>query len=480
MLPGNLMMVLFHETGDPRYATAARTIRTRLDTYPRTADGGLWHATTRPHQLWLDGTYMSLPFLVSTARLQRSKVCQRRGRETASPVCATFERSAYRPALPRLRRSRTHRNGRTPTRTTLFFWARSIGWFGMALVDVLEACRNHPDRPKLIALVRQLATAYEKYQDPATGLWFNVVDQPQLAGNWLETSELIHVCVHDGEGHAARLYRTQLPARRLQRISRRSRATDSATPDGDLHIANICDGTNVSDLPILPRPRAQTRRPARSRRLPIMNEVMRMTTPSDKHAAATAIRSMSRALISTGRLRPRSALRVRKPRRQPSQRDGNHLTSPLQYQVFQRRTRHGGDIVVAWQRPRSRRRRRARSGSLNRWPLAGTMAAIVARSSARSFQGHCKQPQAVSIKSKCASWRDTRQLMLQTVAACWSGRSLRRSPVSPTPPTMAKFRSRQPREWSPAFDGIAWVPRRRSSTRNAGRQQERQLHPSIR
>jgi len=37
-------------------------------------------------------------------------------------------------------------------------------------------------------LVRQLATAYEKYQDPATGLWYQVVDKGNLPGNWLETS----------------------------------------------------------------------------------------------------------------------------------------------------------------------------------------------------------------------------------------------------------------------------------------------------
>jgi len=64
MLPGKLMLVLYKETGDERYATVAKAIHKRLDTYPRTEDGALWHATSRQHQLWLDGTYMALPFLV--------------------------------------------------------------------------------------------------------------------------------------------------------------------------------------------------------------------------------------------------------------------------------------------------------------------------------------------------------------------------------------------------------------------------------
>lgn len=64
MLPGNLPLVLFKETGQQKYKLAADSIRHRLDTYPRTEDGGLWHALSRQHQLWLDGMYMSMPFLV--------------------------------------------------------------------------------------------------------------------------------------------------------------------------------------------------------------------------------------------------------------------------------------------------------------------------------------------------------------------------------------------------------------------------------
>lgn len=43
MLPGNLLLILFKETRQQRYKTAAESIRKRLDTYPRTEDGGLWH-----------------------------------------------------------------------------------------------------------------------------------------------------------------------------------------------------------------------------------------------------------------------------------------------------------------------------------------------------------------------------------------------------------------------------------------------------
>src|SRR6202008_2704744 len=66
MLPGNLLLLLYQETKAPRYKLAAERIRKRFDTYPRTKDEGFWHATgkSREWQLWGDGVFMSMPFLV--------------------------------------------------------------------------------------------------------------------------------------------------------------------------------------------------------------------------------------------------------------------------------------------------------------------------------------------------------------------------------------------------------------------------------
>lgn len=66
MQAGRLLVILHHETSQDRYRKAAKKIRDRLDTYPRTGDGGFWHAdsSSRAHQLWADGVYMVNPFLV--------------------------------------------------------------------------------------------------------------------------------------------------------------------------------------------------------------------------------------------------------------------------------------------------------------------------------------------------------------------------------------------------------------------------------
>ena len=69
------------------------------------------------------------------------------------------------------------------------FWGRSIGWYGMALVDVLDILpADHSQRAQLIKLVEGLVGAFSNFQDTTTGLWYQVVDKGSLKGNWLETS----------------------------------------------------------------------------------------------------------------------------------------------------------------------------------------------------------------------------------------------------------------------------------------------------
>src|SRR6185437_8080870 len=68
-------------------------------------------------------------------------------------------------------------------------WARAIGWYAMTLINVLDVIpKNPPHRDELIKILQQLATAFERYQDKNTGLWYQVVDKGSVPGNWLETS----------------------------------------------------------------------------------------------------------------------------------------------------------------------------------------------------------------------------------------------------------------------------------------------------
>src|SRR5271167_53219 len=69
------------------------------------------------------------------------------------------------------------------------FWARAIGWYGMALVDALDYFpEDHPARPEIVATLQRLCAGVVKHQDPQSGLWYQVVDQGGRKGNYLEAT----------------------------------------------------------------------------------------------------------------------------------------------------------------------------------------------------------------------------------------------------------------------------------------------------
>jgi unsaturated rhamnogalacturonyl hydrolase len=64
-----------------------------------------------------------------------------------------------------------------------------MGWYVMGVVETLEHFpADHPDRPAIIQTLRDAAEGIARVQDPVTGLWWNVMDQPNRAGNYLEAS----------------------------------------------------------------------------------------------------------------------------------------------------------------------------------------------------------------------------------------------------------------------------------------------------
>ena len=69
------------------------------------------------------------------------------------------------------------------------FWGRGIGWYAMALVDVIDMMPNGDMKNKLAGNLTKLFDGMLKYQDTDTGMWYNVVNRDSaLSENKLETS----------------------------------------------------------------------------------------------------------------------------------------------------------------------------------------------------------------------------------------------------------------------------------------------------
>jgi unsaturated rhamnogalacturonyl hydrolase len=259
VLAANLLMPLYEETDNPRYKLAADKFRHRFDTYPRTTDGGFWHGnrTERASQLWLDGNYMAIPFLLRYGRtFGDSKYCNEE---------AVRQLLVYHEHLTSDRHGLLYHafdeSGKASwadpvTHHSAHFWCRAIGWYGMTLVDTLDVLpHDHEGRAELITILQELIAGLALYQDRLTGLWYQIVDQPELEGNWTETSSssmftyIIDVAIK--RGYVARSYRAAAQHGYKGVMSRLSVGEDGLT-----NLTEICTGTNVGDLAwYLARPR---------------------------------------------------------------------------------------------------------------------------------------------------------------------------------------------------------------------------------
>lgn len=187
---GRSLLLLYKVTGAEKYKKAAGLLREQLRKQPRTGDGGFWHKKRYPYQMWLDGLYMAEPFYTEYAVLF--------GEDTAfQDITRQFvlmeqhARDARTGLLfhgwdeSRQQRWADRSTGRSPN-----FWGRAMGWYAMALVDVLEyfppAQQSRADTLK--AILNRLAAAVKQYQDPATGCWYQVLDKGKEKGNYLEAS----------------------------------------------------------------------------------------------------------------------------------------------------------------------------------------------------------------------------------------------------------------------------------------------------
>jgi unsaturated rhamnogalacturonyl hydrolase len=179
---------VYQQTNNEKYKLAMDKLVNQLKYHPRTLEGAFWHKLIYQHQIWLDGLYMASPFLAQYAatfnhpELMDDAVNQ-------FLICAkhTFDTQTglYYHAWDE---SKTQRWANEETGQSPNFWGRSIGWWLMALVDVLDFVpQDHPDRGKLIGIINGLAETLPKYQDK-TGLWYQIVDKGGKEGNYLEAS----------------------------------------------------------------------------------------------------------------------------------------------------------------------------------------------------------------------------------------------------------------------------------------------------
>jgi unsaturated rhamnogalacturonyl hydrolase len=186
---GNALLLLYNVTGDEKYFKAASLLRDQLRTQPRTNEGGFWHKKVYPWQMWLDGLYMAEPFYAAYSKRVHD--------DTAfNDIANQFIYAEKHTRDPKTGlmyhgwdESKQQQWANKETGTSANFWGRAMGWYGMALVDVLENFPdNNPHKKELIYILNRYAAAVLKVQDNNTGLWWDVLNFPNRQGNYFEAS----------------------------------------------------------------------------------------------------------------------------------------------------------------------------------------------------------------------------------------------------------------------------------------------------
>jgi unsaturated rhamnogalacturonyl hydrolase len=187
--PGRVLLHLYAETKNEKYKKAADTLLKQLELHPRTKSGGFWHKKIYPYQMWLDGLYMAQPFYTRYAAMFDKQ-------EIFDDVANQFllieknlkdeKTGLYYHGWDESKEQKWADSvtGRSPN-----YWGRAMGWFMMALVDVLDYFpEDHPGRENIINIFKNLSENLIKYRDEETKLWYQIVDQGSREGNYIEAS----------------------------------------------------------------------------------------------------------------------------------------------------------------------------------------------------------------------------------------------------------------------------------------------------
>ena len=189
----NAGKVLFHayeRTNDERFKTAIEHQMNQLRTHPKTKSGNFWHKNRYPHQVWLDGLYMALPFYTQY--------------ETTFNGLQNYE-DIYHQFMEVRKTLRNPENGLyyhaydeskslfwcdKETGLSSNYWLRAEGWLLMALIDSIDQMSEtiFEYYKGLIDMFVECIDGIIPYQDKESGLWYQVIDQMNREGNYLEVS----------------------------------------------------------------------------------------------------------------------------------------------------------------------------------------------------------------------------------------------------------------------------------------------------
>jgi unsaturated rhamnogalacturonyl hydrolase len=245
--PGKVLLAaLARGEKNEAYTKAVKILRDQMSRHPRTSEGGFWHKKRYPHQMWLDGLYMASPFLAQYAGMFGEPAIY----DDVAKQIVLMDRHSYDAPTglfwhawdeAHVQSWADPKTGYSPN-----FWTRAIGWYGMAIVDSLDYFPvNQPEIDEIVNILKRLADGAVKWQDPKSGVWWQLTALGDQQGNYLEASGSAMLVYTLAKGvNKGYLPREKYEAAILKGYEGIIRTLVKPSPDG-IKLTQICAGAGL-------------------------------------------------------------------------------------------------------------------------------------------------------------------------------------------------------------------------------------------
>ncbi|MBR1463680.1 MAG: glycoside hydrolase family 88 protein [Prevotella sp.] len=202
--PGKFLIAMYKKDPQPNHLLMLKTLYKQLEKQPRTKEGVFWHKAIYANQVWLDGIFMGLPYYTeATPLLKKAKKAKKYYNDIVDQVVKTDKRTFdAKTGLWKHAWDETHTAfwADKETGQSKHTWARAMGWYVMAMVEVLdELPQDFERRGEVIDVFQRAMAALVKHQDKKTGVWYDVLDVKDPR-NYLEStaSSMFTYCLLKG------------------------------------------------------------------------------------------------------------------------------------------------------------------------------------------------------------------------------------------------------------------------------------------
>lgn len=202
--PGKFLLGMYRKDPQANVLATLKTLFKQLEKQPRTKEGVYWHKAVYANQVWLDGIFMGLPFYTEAAPVLKGAKKARKYYDDAVDQIVKTDKRTYDPETGLWKHAwdETHSMfwADKETGRSKHTWARAMGWYTMAMIEVLDALpEDYARRQEVIDVFKKAMTALVKCQDGKTGVWYDVLDV-QDERNYLEAtaSSMFAYCLLKG------------------------------------------------------------------------------------------------------------------------------------------------------------------------------------------------------------------------------------------------------------------------------------------